>query len=120
MGFGMTELLLIALVALVVIGPSKLPDIAKSLGKGYGEFKRSFGDLKQSINLEDIDKPSSSTSTNSSASTEDRREEIIDTYRSQWEQKLPTSQPTETKAVASEAVQIASAPKKDDGESSGR
>ena len=48
-GIGMPELLLILAVALIVIGPKKLPDLAKSLGKAMGEFKRATNDLKQSI-----------------------------------------------------------------------
>ena len=48
-GIGMPELLLILAVALIVIGPKKLPDLAKSLGKALGEFMRATNDLKQSI-----------------------------------------------------------------------
>lgn len=48
-GIGMPELLLILAVALIVIGPKKLPDLARSLGKAMGEFKRATNDLKQSI-----------------------------------------------------------------------
>ncbi len=48
----MTELLLIAGLALIVIGPKKLPHLAKSLGKGLAEFKRATQDLKDSIELE--------------------------------------------------------------------
>lgn len=51
-GIGMTELLLIAGLALIVIGPKKLPHLAKSLGKGLAEFKRATQDLKDSIELE--------------------------------------------------------------------
>ena len=51
-GIGMPELLLILAVALIVIGPKKLPDLAKSLGKAMGEFKRATNDLKQSIENE--------------------------------------------------------------------
>ena len=51
-GIGMPELLLILAVALVVIGPKKLPDLAKSLGRAMGEFKRATNDLKQSIEQE--------------------------------------------------------------------
>jgi Tat protein translocase TatB subunit len=51
-GIGMPELLLILAVALIVIGPKKLPDLAKSLGKAMGEFKRATNDLKQSIEQE--------------------------------------------------------------------
>jgi Tat protein translocase TatB subunit len=48
-GIGMPELILILAVALIVIGPKKLPDLAKSLGRALGEFKRATNDLKDSI-----------------------------------------------------------------------
>lgn len=45
-GMGMPELLLILLVALVVVGPKKLPDLAKSLGKGLRQFRKATDDIK--------------------------------------------------------------------------
>lgn len=51
-GIGMQEILLILVIALVVIGPKKLPEMAKALGKGYGEFRRAFEDMKHSINTD--------------------------------------------------------------------
>jgi sec-independent protein translocase protein TatB len=48
-GIGMPEMLLIIAVALVVIGPKKLPDLAKSLGRAMGEFKKATSEIKQSI-----------------------------------------------------------------------
>jgi len=39
-GIGMPELLVIAVIALLVVGPKKLPDIAKALGKGLSEFRK--------------------------------------------------------------------------------
>lgn len=62
-GLGMPEILLILAIALIVIGPKKLPDLAKTLGRAMGEFKRSAQDLKRSIDLEstvqDVPAPSS-------------------------------------------------------------
>ncbi|MGM0423769.1 MAG: Sec-independent protein translocase protein TatB [Thermodesulfobacteriota bacterium] len=62
-GIGTTEVLVILVVALLVIGPSKLPEVARSLGKGLAEFKRMSSDVKRSIDLEshvqDMDKSSS-------------------------------------------------------------
>lgn len=55
-GIGMPELLMILAVALIIIGPKKLPDLAKTLGRALGEFKRATNDLKESIQMEaDLD-----------------------------------------------------------------
>lgn len=51
-GIGMTEMILIAALALLVIGPKKLPDMARSLGKGFAEFKRATNELKSTIDME--------------------------------------------------------------------
>ena len=46
---GMPELVLIFIVALLVFGPRKLPELGKSLGRGLAEFKRASDDLKKTI-----------------------------------------------------------------------
>lgn len=51
-GIGMPELIVILVIALIVIGPQKLPELAKSLGKGLAEFKRAADDFKQSVEEE--------------------------------------------------------------------
>jgi Tat protein translocase TatB subunit len=51
-GIGMPELIVILVIALIVIGPQKLPDLARSLGKGLAEFKRATEDFKQSVEKE--------------------------------------------------------------------
>jgi len=51
-GIGMTEMLLIGALALIVLGPKKLPDLAKSLGKGFAEFKRATNELKNTMEVE--------------------------------------------------------------------
>src|ERR1044071_574450 len=43
---GFPELIVIFVVALLVFGPKKLPELGKSLGKGLREFKRATDDLK--------------------------------------------------------------------------
>ena len=45
-GIGMPELLLILAVALIVLGPKKLPELARALGKGMAEFRRATEELK--------------------------------------------------------------------------
>ncbi len=52
-GLGMPEVLLLMAIALMVIGPKKLPELAKTLGRAMGEFKKAAQDFKRSIDLED-------------------------------------------------------------------
>ena len=52
-GIGMQELIIIAIIALLIVGPKKLPDLAKTLGKGFSEFKKATegitDDLKETM-----------------------------------------------------------------------
>ncbi len=48
----MPELIFIFALALLILGPKKLPELGKQLGKGLGEFKRASNDLKRSIEEE--------------------------------------------------------------------
>ena len=52
-GMGMPELIIILVIALIVIGPKKLPDLAKALGKGMSEFKKATEEIKGSLNMEE-------------------------------------------------------------------
>jgi TatA/E family protein of Tat protein translocase len=51
-GIGMPEMLLILAIALIVIGPKKLPDLAKSLGRALREFKRATTEFKETMELD--------------------------------------------------------------------
>lgn len=48
-GIGMPELIIILVIALIVIGPQKLPELAKSLGKGLAEFKKASDDFQRNV-----------------------------------------------------------------------
>jgi len=52
-GIGMPEFVLILVVALIVIGPKKLPDMARSLGRAMGEFKKAAREFKDTMNVEE-------------------------------------------------------------------
>ncbi len=55
LGIGFPELIIIAVIALLIFGPSKLPELGKTLGKGLREFKKASSDFKEQINpLNDI------------------------------------------------------------------
>jgi len=49
---GGTELLVIMVIALLIFGPKKLPELGRSIGKGLSEFKRASNDLKRSLEVE--------------------------------------------------------------------
>jgi Tat protein translocase TatB subunit len=48
-GIGMPELLLLLAIALIVVGPKKLPELARALGRGIAEFKKATNELKESL-----------------------------------------------------------------------
>jgi Tat protein translocase TatB subunit len=52
---GMPELILIFVVALLVVGPKRLPDIARQLGKAIAQLKRASIDLKEALEQEPPD-----------------------------------------------------------------
>jgi len=54
-GIGMPELILILGLALIVLGPKKLPELAKTLGKGLAEFRRATDELKDEFRKVEAD-----------------------------------------------------------------
>ncbi len=52
MNLGMPEMLFIGLLALLIFGPRKLPEIGRQLGRGMNEFKRATGGLKEQFDQE--------------------------------------------------------------------
>ncbi|MCI0444059.1 twin-arginine translocase TatA/TatE family subunit [bacterium] len=49
---GVQEIVLIFIIALVLFGPKKLPELGKSIGKALGELKRASNDIKRNIEKE--------------------------------------------------------------------
>lgn len=50
-GLGFSEILLVLVIALIVFGPKRLPEVAKTLGRTVGGFKRSLDELHRDFNL---------------------------------------------------------------------
>lgn len=46
---GMTEMLIIGAIALIVIGPKKMPDLARAIGRGLTEFRKATNEFKSSV-----------------------------------------------------------------------
>lgn len=51
-GIGMPELIIILVVALIVVGPKRLPELARTLGRGLAEFKRATNDVRNTLETE--------------------------------------------------------------------
>ncbi|GBF07960.1 twin arginine-targeting protein translocase [Deinococcus aerius] len=51
MNIGPMELLLVVIVAALIFGPGKLPELGKSLGQGIREFRRGTRELKRDLDL---------------------------------------------------------------------
>ena len=49
---GMPELIIILVIALIIFGPRKLPELGKSLGRSLNEFKRASTDLQNTLEQE--------------------------------------------------------------------
>ncbi|BAI81586.1 twin-arginine translocation system component TatB [Deferribacter desulfuricans SSM1] len=95
-GFGMSELILILIIALIVIGPKKLPEVAKALGKGYAEFKKALNEFKEAVNV-DLDVESTNT--------KGKKETLTEIYNSKWEEAILDSNSEENKTSDSKETE---------------
>lgn len=71
---GTGELILILAIALIVVGPSKLPELGKALGKTLNEFKKFSNDIKGDLSLDDTAKKAEKTEKNESAESSESSE----------------------------------------------
>jgi sec-independent protein translocase protein TatA len=68
-GIGPQELLLILVIALIVVGPRKLPEIGRSLGKGLREVRKAQDEVRKTIQVNLDDEPAAPTRTRTGPST---------------------------------------------------
>ncbi len=99
-GIGMPELVIILAIALIVIGPSKLPDLAKALGKGMREFKKATQEIKESLDLDE--------------DFEDVRKGLVDTV-SGLNEPLDLEEPKKEEDEESQDTDIDEVPTSDEG-----
>lgn len=114
---GMQELLFIGVIALIVLGPRRLPQLAKTLGKFMAEFRRTTNDFKETwereVNFEDF-KDEGNIKTiapvsNAVAKNGDREEktitalpEIKEIDAGRFEQMIPLGEPQDKTPVTAE------------------
>ena len=72
---GAGELALIFAIALIVVGPSKLPELGKSLGKTVNEFRKFSKDIKEDLSLDEVPKKVEKKETE--VMEEENKEELI-------------------------------------------
>jgi Tat protein translocase TatB subunit len=130
-GIGMPELLLILAIALIVIGPKKLPDLAKSLGRAFAEFKKATSELKDSLEidseLKDIkrtfhnmsDEIKDAIDINESTKSEDLKKDAIDIDESTEPEDLKKDaididESTEPEDLKKDAIDIDESAKSED------
>ncbi len=56
-GIGVPELIVIFIVALIVLGPERLPELAKTIARGVAEFRRTANEVKRELEIEDLEPP---------------------------------------------------------------
>ena len=73
-GLGMQELVIVGVVAVLLFG-KRLPEVARSLGTSYREFRSGLGDIQSHFNVSNVAAPASSYSSSSSYDDIDDRDE---------------------------------------------
>ena len=106
---GMPELMIIFVIALIIFGPRKLPELGRSMGKSLSEFKRASNDLKntldEEIRIEDKQPSSQSVQQKApapAAAPEHTPDDLDEEIR--IEDKQPSSQSAQQKAPAPAAA----------------
>ena len=103
---GITEMLVIFIVALLVFGPKKLPELGKSLGKGIREFRKATNDLKSTWDeqVRDIEAPLDDVKKDINTMGQDLKTDFMNSIENQApetpapapEDPTATSQPDQT------------------------
>ena len=114
-GLGMGEMFVIMVIALIIFGPRKLPEMGKTLGKAMGQFRRASEDFKRTWEQEvDIEKTKSylsdTTSSSSSVSSNETYEYQQDhSYEDTYGYNAPSDDVVDHSTTASEPVTEAAA-----------
>jgi sec-independent protein translocase protein TatA len=92
---GMPELIIILVIALIIFGPRKLPELGKSLGRSLNEFKKASTDLQNTLEQE-IKIEEQKESAAKAKSEQDTASDAFKTDESKFARPDETSAPSQT------------------------
>jgi Tat protein translocase TatB subunit len=119
-GIGMPELIVIMVIALIVFGPKKLPDLAKSIAKGLAELKKATEDVKQSLEQDETLKEAKQDLADSISGiqrqVEQEGSEALKAQEKKEGEGETSAEPPQTAAEAAATGAIPSVEAKKDGE----
>ncbi len=101
------DLLLILVIALIVFGPKKLPELAKTLGKAMGELRKTTEEVKESIGIKDLERMRGNlTGMDLLANLAEKTSEYMAVSDNAKEESLPKEEPSseKTSSLTSESV----------------
>jgi Tat protein translocase TatB subunit len=116
-GIGMPEMLLICAIALIVIGPKKLPELAKTLGKAFGEFKKATSDLKDSFEIDSDYKDITNTIDDVGTEIKDGVDSTLESTDPTESESVSVVQNEDDDETAEASSEAADEPTKEPGES---
>ncbi len=91
-GMGMQELVVIGIIAVLLFG-RRLPEVAKSMGSSYREFRKGLSDLQSQVDFSDTSSSSYSSSSSSSSSDSSNTESSYDDFDDHDEATAPKFEP---------------------------
>ena len=101
------DLLVILVIALIVFGPKKLPELAKALGKAMGELKKTTEDVKESIGIKDLEGMRNNlTGIDLLANLAEKTSEYMTLSDNPKEASLPKEEPPTEKTLPSTSTSV--------------
>lgn len=104
LNIGGMELIVILVVALLVLGPDKLPKVMRSVGKTVGQFRRASTELQRAINLDAVE--------NSNPPQTEIAQKNTQAQTSQSGASIPQAENAEHGSLSEHAAKVATAPRK--------
>ncbi|HYA93723.1 MAG TPA: twin-arginine translocase TatA/TatE family subunit [Thermodesulfobacteriota bacterium] len=114
------DLLVILVIALIVFGPKKLPELAKTLGKAMGQFKKTTEDVKESMGIKDLERMRSNlTGIDLLADLAEKTSQYMTLSDNSKDASLPKEEPIAEKTLPLASVSAGNGKEKENPKSGG-